>query len=171
MSIEHDVQKNRTLRAMLLGFAGGIALTAGVAVLAMDGGISAMHPMMGSMSQADMAEHIDKACRHLYIEVDATDAQKATLDPIFKQAAADLLPMFRQLRTGHAQVMSLLTAPTIDRTALEQARATQIAVQDRIAQRVTRLVEDSSNVLTQAQRQKLVAHLSQRMSMGPSMHG
>jgi periplasmic protein CpxP/Spy len=171
MAIDQYTQKNRTLRAAFLGFIGGAVLASGVAVLAADGGVSAMHHMTGPMSQADMATHIDKVCQHLYIELDATDAQKATLDPIFKQAAADLLPMFQQLHTGHAQVLNLLAAPTIDRTALEQASAAQIAVHDQIAQRMTRLVEDSSNVLTPDQRQKLVAHLTQHMAMAGPMHG
>lgn len=171
MAINQSTQKNRTLRAALLGFAGGAALAAGVSVLAVDGGISAMHHMMVPMSQADMAAHVDKVCQQLYVEVDATDAQKAVLDPIFKQAAADLLPMFQQLHAGHAQVLNLLAAPTIDRAALEQLQATQLAVHDRIAQRMTRLLEDSGDVLTQAQRQKLVAHLSQHLSMKASMDG
>jgi|SRR5579859_6854222 len=171
MAIDQYTQKNRTLRAALLGFIGGVALAAGVTVLATGGGVSAMHHMTGPMSQADMATHVDKVCRHLYIEVDATDAQKATLDPIFKQAAGDLLPMFQQLHAGHAQVLDLLTAPTIDRVALERASAAQIAVHDQISQRVARLVEDSGNVLTQEQRQKLVAHLSRHASMMASMHG
>lgn len=171
MTIDQSTQKSRTLRAAFLGFAGGIVLASGVAVLATDGGVSAMHHMAGPVSQADMAAHINKVCQHFYIEIDATDAQKATLDPIFKQAAADLMPLFQQLHTGHAQVLSLLAAPTIDRAALEQASATQIAVHDQIAQRMTRLVEDSSVVLTPDQRQKLVAHLAQHMSMSPAMHG
>ncbi|WP_267226292.1 Spy/CpxP family protein refolding chaperone [Dyella silvae] len=171
MAIERSAQTNRTLRAALLGFIGGTALAAGVAVLASDGGVPAMHHMSGPMSQADMAAHIDKVCQHVYVEIDATDAQKSILDPIFKQAAADLLPMFQQLHTGHAQVLNLLAAPTIDRTALEQASAAQIAVHDQIAQRMTRLVEDSSNVLTPDQRQKLVAHLTQHMAMPSPMHG
>ena len=171
MAIDPSTSKNRSLRAALLGFVAGAALAAGVAVLATDGGVSAMHHTMGPMSQADMAAHIEKVCQHVYVEVDATDAQKSALNPIFKQAAADLLPMFQQLHTGHAQVLNLLMAPTVDRTALEQASAAQIAVHDQIAQRMTRLVEDSSNVLTPDQRQKLVAHLTQHMSMPAPTHG
>jgi Spy/CpxP family protein refolding chaperone len=171
MVIDSSSQKNRTLRTALLGFLGGAALATGVVVLAADGGVPAMHHMAGPMSQADMAAHVDKVCQHLYIELDATDAQKAALGPIFKQAAADLLPMYQQLHTGHAQVLNLLAAPTLDRAALEQASATQIAVHDQIAQRMIRLVEDSSNVLTPDQRQKLVAHLTEHLSMHGSMHG
>ncbi|MHA6206249.1 Spy/CpxP family protein refolding chaperone [Dyella soli] len=165
------MRKNRTLRAALLGFVGGIALAGGVTVLASDGNTSAMHHMAGPMSQAEMTAHIDKVCRHMYVEIDATDAQKAALDPIFKQAAAELIPMYQQLHAGHEQVLKLLAAPTIDRTALEQASAAQIAVHDQIARRMTRLVEDSSNVLTPDQRKQLVAHLTQHMSMTSSMHG
>jgi len=170
MATDHYTQKNRTLRAGLLGFFGGVALAAGVAVLA-TGGIAGMHPMMGQMSQADMATHVDKLCKHLYIDVDATDAQKSQLDPIFKQAATDLIPLFQQLHAGHAQVANLLTAPTIDRGALEQARAAQIALVDQISQRMTRLMEDSGDVLTQDQRQKLAAHLAHHLPMGTSFHG
>lgn len=171
MTIEQSKLKNRTLRAVILGFVGGAVLASGVAVLATDSGISAMHHMAGPVSQADMAAHINKVCQHFYIEIDATDAQKATLDPIFKQAATDLLPLFQQLRNGHAQVLNLLTANSVDRAALDQASAAQIAIHDQIAQRMTRLVEDTSTVLTPDQRQKLVAHLAQHMSMPSSMHG
>lgn len=171
MTIDKYMPKNRTLRTALLSFIGGVTLATGVAVLATDGGVSAMHHMAGPMSQADMAAHVNKVCQHLYIDIDATDAQKTTLDPIFKQAAADLMPLFQQLHTGHAQVLNLLTAPTIDRTAVEQASAAEVAVHDQIAQRMTRLVEDSSSVLTPDQRQKLVAHLSQHMAMAGAMHG
>ena len=171
MAIDQSTQKNRSLRAVLLGFIGGAALAAGVSVLATSGGIPAMHSMAGPMSPADMATQIDKATRHLYIDIDATDVQKSALDPILRQAANDLLPMFQQLHAGHAQVASLLTAPTIDRVALEQARAAQIAVIDQISQRMTRLVEDSGNVLTQDQRKKLASHLAGHLSMGGSFHG
>lgn len=171
MTIDQSNQKTRTLRAALLGFVGGAVLASGVAVVAADGGVSAMHHMAGPMSQADMAAHVEKVCQHLYIELDATAAQKATLDPIFKQAAADLLPMFQQLHTGHAQVLTLLAALTIDRASVERASAAQSATHDQIAQRMTRLVEDSSTVLTPDQRQKLVAHLTQLMSLPAPMHG
>lgn len=171
MAIELYAPKHRTLRAALLGFAGGAALAAGVAALAADGGISAMHHTTGPVPQADMAAHIDKVCQQLYVEVDATDAQKSSLDPIFKQAAADLLPMFQQLHTGHAHVMNLLAAPSIDRTALEQASAAQVAVHDQIAQRMIRLMEDGSNVLTPDQRLQLVSRLTQHMAMGGATHG
>jgi len=171
MAIDQSTQKHRSLRAALLGFVGGAVLAAGISVLAVDGSVSAMHHMAAPMSQTDMAAHIDKLCQHLYIEVDATDAQKATLDPIFKKAAADLQPMFQQLQSGHAQMLNLLAAPTIDRAALEKASAAQTAVHDQIAQRLTRLVEDSADVLTPDQRQKFVAHLTRHLSSGASMHG
>jgi protein CpxP len=171
MTIDQYTQKNRTLRTALLGVIGGVTLAAGVAVLATDGGVSAMHHTVGPLSQADVAAHVNKVCQHLYIDIDATDAQKATLDPIFKQAAADLLPLFQQLHTGHAQVLNLLAAPTIDRAAVEQASAAEVAAHDQIAQRMTRLVEDSSSVLTPDQRQKLVAHLTQHMAVAGAMHG
>jgi len=171
MAIDKHSQLRRTLRATLLGFAGGAVLATGVSVLALDGGMPAMHHMMGPMSQADMADHINKVCQHLYIEVDATDAQKSSLDPIFKHAANDLIPMFQQLQAGHAQMLTLLTAPTLDRTALERASATQTAVHDQIARRVTQLVEDTATLLTPDQRQKLAMHLSHHLSTGASMHG
>ena len=171
MAIDQQKQTRRTLRATLLGFVGGAVLAAGVSVLAIDGGVPAMHHMMGPMSQADMADHINKVSQHLYIEVDATDAQKSMLDPIFKQAANDLIPMFQQLQAGHAQMLGLLTAPTVDRTALDKASAAQTAVHDQIARRLTQLVEDTATVLTPDQRQKLVTHLTHHLSMGTSMHG
>jgi len=31
--------------------------------------------------------------KHLYVEIDATDAQKAQITPLVKQAVSDLLPL------------------------------------------------------------------------------
>src|SRR5258705_1677061 len=76
-------------------FLGGVATAVGVGALAQgaaDRGFG-HHAMSAKASPAEFAQHVDHMLQHAYIEIDATDAQKAQLDPIVKQAVADLMPL------------------------------------------------------------------------------
>ena len=56
-----------------------------------------------------------------------------------------------------------MSAPAIDRGALETLRAAQIAQLDTASRRILLAVEDAADVLTPAQRQKFSEHLMKRM--------
>jgi len=58
---------------------------------------------------------------------------------------------------AHSQVIQLMSQPVIDRAAVEQLRATQMAALDAASKRLTLAFEDASEVLTPEQRQKLIA--------------
>jgi len=96
--------------------------------------------------------------------VDATDAQKAAIEPLVKAAMADLKPLHEQLGAAHKQAIQLLSQPTIARDALEAARVQDMALVDQASKRLVRLMADVSDTLTPAQRQKLADHLGK-------MHG
>ena len=67
----------QTVFAFLAGasLAGGLgAAAAVVAATGLHGGMMMMH---GTESPADMTAHIDHVLKHLYVEIDARDAQKA----------------------------------------------------------------------------------------------
>ena len=64
--------------------------------------------------------------KHLYVEIDATEAKRQQLAPVVKAAARDLIPLHGQLHDARRQAIALLSQPTIDRGALETLRAEQL---------------------------------------------
>ncbi len=149
-------------RYTALAFVVGAALTAGVTSVAQGMGMGQLHHgmmMSGSHSPADISAHIDHVLKHLYVEVDATDAQKAQIDPLVKQAVTDLMPMHSQLQSAHNQFMQALTQTTVDRDSLEAAREAHIQLAEHASKRIVQLIGDVGDVLTPAQRQALANHL------------
>jgi periplasmic protein CpxP/Spy len=139
----------------------------GVAALANGSGACGWHHGTGMMighGTADVSAHVDKVLKHLYVEIDATDAQKAQITPLVKQAVSDLLPLHAQLQAAHAQAIQGLTQSPVDRTALEAARVAHLQLADQASKRFVQLIADVSDVLTPAQRDALAEHLKQ-------MHG
>ena len=136
-------------------------------VAAMAGGTGACgwhHGMMSGHNATDVSAHVDQMLKHLYVEIDATDAQKAQITPLVKQAVSDLLPLHTQLQAAHTQALQGLTMSPVDRTALEAARVTHLQLADQASKRLVQLMADVSDLLTPAQRDALAAHLKQ-------MHG
>lgn len=111
-------------------------------------------------------ERLDRMLKHMYVEIDATDAQKQQLEPIVKQAAADLKPLRAKARDARKRGAELLSADTIDRSAIERARAEGISVADASSRRFTQALTDVAEVLTPAQRKKLAARLAHRRGRG-----
>jgi protein CpxP len=111
--------------------------------------------MGGPIDPAKLEEHLDRMLRHLYVEVDATDAQKQQLGPIVKAAARDLLPVRDRMREARGQAMTLLSQPTVDRAALETLRATQLQLAEQASRRLVQALADVADVLTPEQRKQL----------------
>ena len=134
----------------------------GVAALANGSGACGWHHgMMIGHGTADVSAHVDKMLKHLYVEIDASDAQKAQITPMVKQAVSDLLPLHAQLQAAHAQAVQGLTQSPVDRTALETARVAHLQLADQASKRLVQLIADVSDVLTPAQRDALAEHLKQ----------
>jgi Spy/CpxP family protein refolding chaperone len=149
-------------RLALFVLAGGVALAAGIGAFAHEPGTFAFHHQ--AMSSEDIASHVDKFLQHVYIEADATDAQKAQIEPLVKQAVADLLPMHDGARNFHQQALALLSQDTIDRAAIESMRAEHMQAADQASRRIAQVLGDVAEVLTPAQRKALAAKAAQ-------MHG
>jgi protein CpxP len=135
---------------------GGVAAVAGGA-----GACGWHHGMMSGHNAADVSAHVDQMLKHLYVEIDATDAQKAQITPLVKQAVNDLLPLHTQLQAAHTQAIQGLTVSPVDRTALEAARVTHLQLADQASKRLVQLMADVSDLLTPAQRDALAVHLKQ----------
>ncbi|MFL6601345.1 MAG: periplasmic heavy metal sensor [Steroidobacteraceae bacterium] len=156
----------RTLfnRQTVLSFLAGALLVGSIgAVTAAMGGAGWHHAMMmhGAASPEEMSAHIDHVLKHLYVEIDATDAQKAKIGPLVHQAVTDLLPLHTQLEAAHTQAVQGLTQPTVDRAALESARQAHLQLADQASKRIVQLLGDVGDVLTPAQRTALADHLAQ----------
>lgn len=79
-------------------------------------------------------------------------------------AALDALrPLRDQRRAARARGRDLLGAPTIDRAALEQARAAQMQAADAASRRMAQAMADATEVLTPEQRAKAVDRMKRRM--------
>src|SRR5271165_4090652 len=155
-------------RATLIAFFAGGALAAGIAALASGAEMSGWHHGMlmdGTHSAADVSAHVDHVLKHFYVEIDATDAQKAQIGPLVKQAVTDLMPLHTQLHTAHSDAMQALTKPTVDRSSLEAARVEHMQLADQASKRFVQLLADVGDVLTAPQRKALVDHLERMHGM------
>jgi protein CpxP len=154
---------NRMTFAVLVA---GATLVGSVAALANGAGMCGWHHgmMSGTHSAADVSAHVDHMLKHLYVEIDATDAQKAQITPMVKQAVNDLLPLHAQLQAAHAQITQGLAQSPIDRSALEAARVAHLQLADQASKRIVQLIADVGDLLTATQRSALATHLTK-------MHG
>jgi Spy/CpxP family protein refolding chaperone len=148
---------NRTRRIALATTIGAVA--AGIGFKAFGRGRWHGH---GPMDPADLDRHLDRMLKHLYVEIDATEAQKQQLEPILKQAAKDLMPLRESFHAGRKEAIGLLSQERVDPAALEALRAKQIALADEASRRLTRALGEAAEVLTPTQRKELAARFARR---------
>lgn len=123
----------------------------------------------GPLDPAQLDQRLDRMLKHLYVEIDATEAQQQKLEPIVKSAAKDLLPLRRRLREARLEAMDLFTRDNVDRAAFEKLRAEQVALADQASKRLTQALADAAEVLTPLQRKQLAEHM--RRLRGRGWHG
>ncbi len=148
-------------RAAIATLVGGIAAGIGFKAFAQGGGCG-WHRCgyaAGPLDPAAVDQHLDRALKHLYVEIDATDEQKQRLEPIVKQAVKDLLPVREKARAARKQAVDLLAAERIDRGAIEALRTEQIQLAEQASKRFTRALADVAEVLTPAQRKQIAERM------------
>jgi len=91
----------------------------------------------GGLSPAQVDDRIDRMTKHMAIELDATADQQA------------------KIANARSQAVTLLTAPTIDRTAIERLRAEQIGLAETASKRIAQALADAAEVLNPEQRRKV----------------
>ena len=116
--------------------------------------------MGAALDPATLDAHLDRALEHLYVEIDATDAQKQQLAPIVKGAAHDLLPLRAKMHDARRQAVELLSQQNIDRVALETLRTEQLKLAGMASQRFTQALADLADVLTPEQRTWLAERIN-----------
>ncbi len=108
-----------------------------------------------------LVKHIDRMLDHLVPDV--TAAQKTSIENIAKGAYTDLKTIHEQMKTLRTAQVTLLTAATVDRTALEQNRSDMLHQLDLASKRKNQALADMADVLTAAQRAKIGEQLKARM--------
>ena len=159
---ESDISKTSQPKRRVALWGGLIAVVAGIVTFgaiahAGPGHFGPFAMMHGHFSPEKASKHVKKIVNWTLEDVDATADQKAKVNDIFQAALKDLTPIHEQVGDAHSQVIKLMSQPVIDRAAVEQIRATQMAALDEASKRLTQAFEDASEVLTPEQRQKLIA--------------
>jgi protein CpxP len=145
--------------AVVAGLTGNMLTTAfgqGFAMHAWhDGGF-----MGGPLTPAQIDDRIDRMTKHMAIELDASTDQQAKIASIAKAAVNDLRPLHEKAHAARSQAVALLTAPTIDRSAIERLRAEQIGLAETASKRIAQAVADASETLSPDQRRKVADWLA-----------
>ncbi|MGE5128246.1 MAG: Spy/CpxP family protein refolding chaperone [Sphingomonadaceae bacterium] len=113
---------------------------------------------------------VNRMLGHLYVEIDASDAQKQKIDPIVKAAARDLFPLRQKMRDIRRQQRQLFTAEKVDPAAIEKLSEERVKLTEQISRRFTKALVEVAEVLTPAQRQQLAERFG-RFGGGHGRHG
>ena len=116
-------------------------------------GHGGMHAMMGA--------HLDE----MLAKVDATPDQKTRIHAIMKDAMTAIGPVHERLAATHGEIHRLLTAPTVDRAALEQLRVARMTDMDQASKVLVQAMADAADVLNAGQREKLATMMAQHHAM------
>ncbi len=146
--------------ALALGLTAGAAATAfgngpGHGGWGWGGGWGPRGFAAGEMDPARVDQFVERGIKHLAVEIDATDEQQTRLVAAAQSLVHDLMPMREDMKGAREELRTLLTAPTVDRTAIEAFRAEQIANADAMSKRVAEAVADAAEILTPEQRKEL----------------
>jgi Spy/CpxP family protein refolding chaperone len=153
-------RRPRWLAGVALGAAfvlGGVA-SAGLAVAAE--GMAMHHMVMGGPGgmHGQMMAHLTK----MLDAVGASPEQKSKIEGILHAGLAPMAGMHAEMEHTHATLHAIFAAPTIDRAALEQLRAAEVAKLDQNSRTMVAAMADAAEVLTPDQRRKLAAMIAER---------
>jgi len=174
-------ERPRRLRRALFvtAIAGAAALTGAFANSAFSQGFGGpgfgppwhARPFFGqAFDPAAVEDRADRMVRHLAIEVDATPEQQERLRGIVRSAVRDLLPLREKAMSTRQRGRELLTATTIDRSAIEALRADRMALADQATRRFSQALADAASVLSPEQRRKLADRVDRWRSFHHGWH-
>lgn len=115
--------------------------------------------MSGQMDPERAARFTEKMADRIVSAVDGTPEQKLKIATIARSAATDLMPLRERAQAARRQSIALLSAPAIDRAAIEALRGEQIGFADTASKRIAQALADTAEVLTPAQRVKLAERM------------
>jgi Spy/CpxP family protein refolding chaperone len=129
------------------------------------GGLAAMHGPGPGPFGADLRERhgamMQEHVRLVLNDIGASDAQKAKIDGLLRQAMDDQHADMERAHADFRLLKDLLAAPTIDIAKVNTVRAEQDQLALQTSRRLTDTALAVAQQLTPAQRQKLGAHLDE----------
>lgn len=143
-----------------------VALAFGIAIGAGGLAIGAGMDQFGWRQGVQLAM-IQQGASRLLDSIGANAAQEAKIHDIIAAKFAEIAPDPKQHEAMRKQALDLLSAPTIDRDAVEKMRVQAVANFDAKSKLVVGAVLDIADQLTPAQRTELAAHLSEMAQHGP----
>jgi Spy/CpxP family protein refolding chaperone len=143
----------KTILATLL--AGSLALTAGGAAYANNGGTKTFDP-------AKFNQRIEKRVDKALTGTDATADQKKKVSGILEQAFTDMKPMHDKRVENRKAMAEAMQAPTIDKAKIEALRQERLKASDASSRRFTQALTDAGDVLSAPQRQAFFKSWSER---------
>lgn len=124
-----------------IGGTGGFALAAG--------------PWQGGWHHGDRLERMQRMVHRALDSVGATTVQEDKAHDIIAANFADTKDVGEERQAMRKQMLELLRAPTIDRTAIEKLRGEQVAAFDAHSKKTVGAILDVADQLTPDQRAKL----------------
>ncbi len=109
----------------------------------------------GNMTAEQREMMITRMVKHLAVEIDATDVQQTQLVALIKDFTGEMLPMRAKMMADQEEVVKLLTATTIDRSALEALRVKKVTDAETMSKKFVDVVADAAEILTAEQRKTL----------------
>ncbi len=128
------------------------------------------HGNFANLTDAEIEAKITRLVKHGGIEIDATPEQEAQIIALVTPVAINMKAMRGQMRETGERLHDLLSAPVIDRAALEQLRAEKLAEADQISKEWVGVVADVAMVLTAEQRQVLEERMKEFRGMRGGWH-
>jgi Spy/CpxP family protein refolding chaperone len=107
----------------------------------------------------DIKSHAEHFVGRALDRLDATDEQTAAIQTIVMATIDELNAARGEIGSGRGEFIELMTAPTIDRAALEELRLTHLERANVMTQIVAANLADVMDVLTPEQRIRLEEHL------------
>lgn len=142
-------------------FLAGIALVSGLigfGIGKVTGGRHYGHGfgMNRTIDTETMMRRVDTGVGHLLGRIDGTPDQKAKIAEIAKATIKDLTPLRETHRAVQGKLATAMKAEKVDRTVVEQLRIEEIGLAETFSKRAAQALADAAEVLTPAQRAKLV---------------
>lgn len=140
--------------AMLVIF--GLGFFAGHAYSCEHGGRGGPAAFMSGMpfDAERVGKFADKRLLEALDDVKANDEQKAKASEIIKASLSQGVPLAEKIRDNHQQFAKLMSAATLDKTAIEALRAEQMNLVDEASKLATQTAQDVAELLTPEQRSK-----------------
>lgn len=109
----------------------------------------------GATDPAAVSERASFMTEWVLRKVDASDEQQQQVKAIVEATISDLFPLKDQHRANRDAMRTILSAPTIDRQALENIRQSELQLVETMSSTIVEAVANAAEVLTPEQRTQL----------------